>query len=140
MIFSGEYLSLASVMFEEKYMSTKVLIIDDEVETCRMLSTALELFGYVPLTALSGAEALETIDGNPPDVVVLDLMMPGMDGFEVTKRMRAHRNTKTTPIIIVTAMGEIDAEERSLSCGATAFMRKPVSIGNLAETIQRVSS
>lgn len=117
-------------------MAASVLIVDDEKETVRMLSTALELFGYQPEVALSGEEALQKCGASPPDAVVLDLMMPGMDGFEVTRRLRASPKTAAIPIVVVTASPEIDAEDRCLQAGANVFLRKPVSIGHLAQVIQ----
>ena len=121
-------------------MTIDVLIIDDEVETCRMLATALGLFGYAPRTALSGAEALEIAAGQPPDVGGVGFMMPGMDGFEVAQRMRSSTTLQHVPIIVVTAIGDVNAEEKSMAAGATAFLRKPVSISALAEVIRRVSA
>lgn len=119
---------------------TNVLIVDDEIETCRMLSTALDLFDCVPSYVLSGEAALERMRGGDlPDVVLLDLMMPGIDGFEVARQMRKDPRLAGLPIIVVTAMGELDAEDRSLAAGATAFMRKPVSIAELSSKIKQLA-
>lgn len=121
-------------------MAISVLIIDDEIETCRMLSTALEMFGFSARIALSGAEALNMAAAHAPQVIVLDLMMPEMDGFEVARRVRANPALVAVPIIVVTAMGESNAEERALSAGATMFMRKPVSISALAANIKKLTA
>lgn len=113
-----------------------VLIVDDEADTVMMLSSGLKLFGYESMMATSGAEALEQIDGRVPDAIVLDLMMPEMDGFEVTRRLRANPGTQSVPIIIATAMAVLDAEDRSREAGATHFLYKPVSLSALADLIR----
>lgn len=121
-------------------MSKRVLIIDDEAETCRMLSTALELFGYETASALSGMDALGMLPSFKPEAIVLDLMMPGMDGFEVARRVRANPDTKDVPIIVVTAMGEANAEQRAREAGASEFMNKPVGIAELADVIKNAEN
>lgn len=121
-------------------MAKRVMIIDDEAETCRMLSTALELFGFETASALSGKEALDMMDGFMPQAIVLDLMMPGMDGFEVARRVRARPALDRVPIIVVTAMGEYGAEEKAMQAGASHFMHKPVGIAELATAIKNSAS
>ncbi|MBI3361433.1 MAG: response regulator [Chloroflexi bacterium] len=114
----------------------RVLIVDDEIETVRMLALALELFGFEPMEALSGAEALRQIENRVPDAVVLDLMMPDMDGLQVIRRIRADPKSAALPIIVVTAMVDRDAEEGCRQAGAAHFLRKPVKIEDLASLLQ----
>ena len=121
-------------------MARRVLIIDDEAETCRMLSTALELFGFETAFALSGLEALDMMNGFKPEAIVLDLMMPGIDGFEVARRVRANPQTQSVPIVVVTAMGEASAEQRAREAGATEFMHKPIGIAELADAIKKLTN
>ena len=113
----------------------KILVVDDEPETVRMLSTALELFGHAPIGAFSGKEALELARRTPPDAILLDLMMPNMDGFEVTRRLREMPETESAPIIIITASQDVEAEDRVRAAGANVFLRKPISIGQLADIL-----
>jgi CheY-like chemotaxis protein len=115
----------------------KVLVIDDEPETVRMLAAALELFGHTPSTALSGKDALALAEHDPPEAVLLDLMMPVMDGFEVTRRLRELPETASVPIVVITASQEMEAEDRAKACGADVFLRKPISIGQLADILNQ---
>ncbi|MBI4768924.1 MAG: response regulator [Chloroflexi bacterium] len=115
----------------------RVLVVDDEPETARMLSAALELFGHTPSMALSGQEALEIAEEDPPEAVLLDLMMPVMDGFEVTRRLRQLPGTAEAPIIVITASQDPQAERRAKANGANVFLRKPISIGQLADILNQ---
>ncbi len=117
-------------------MFPRTLIVDDDPETCAMLSYALKMLGFETDYALSGAQALAKIHQNMPYAIVLDLMMPDTDVFEVIRYLRAGPATAGLLIIIVTAIGAPDAEEQNLQAGATAFLRKPVSIRRLGETIR----
>ncbi|MBI5829789.1 MAG: response regulator, partial [Chloroflexi bacterium] len=96
----------------------------------------LKMFGFETDYALSGAQALAKTHQNLPDAIVLDLMMPDTDVFEVIRYLHAGTATVGHPIIIVTAIGAPDAEEQSMQAGATAFLRKPVSIHRLGETVR----
>lgn len=118
---------------------TKVLVVDDEAETVRMLSMAVQLLGFQPVVARSGETAISQANAESPDVVLLDLMMPDLDGMEVTRRLRANPQTAQTPIVIVTASPEADVEERCRQAGATAFMRKPVNMGDLFELLKKLA-
>lgn len=112
-----------------------VLIVDDEPDTVRMLSTALELFGFETFSAGSGMEALNQIEHRLPDAIVLDLMLPDIDGFEAVRRIRAKSEAAEIPILVVSAMPEVTAEDRSRAAGATHYFRKPVGIRNLAQAL-----
>lgn len=120
-------------------MPQKILIVDDEQETSRMYSLGLQMLGYDADYALSGAQALAKIETNRPDAVVLDLMMPDTDGFEVTRQIRSNPATQAIKIIIVSAIAQPEAEENCLLLGADAFMPKPVGVRELAEKIKQVS-
>lgn len=112
-----------------------VLIVDDEPDTVRMLSTALGLFGFETVTAGSGLEALKQIEHRLPDAIVLDLMLPDIDGFEVVRRIRAKPEAAEIPVVALSALPEVNAEDRSRVAGATHYFRKPVGIRNLAQAL-----
>lgn len=118
-------------------MPTKVLIIDDEVDTCRMFVMGLKIAGLQSEFALSGAEALDRFAAIQPDAVVLDLMLPDLDGYEVARRLRASPGAASVPIFIVSATADAAAESKCFAAGATAFMRKPVQFRDLAERIKK---
>lgn len=119
-------------------MAHRVLIIDDEIDTCKMLAMGLKSQGFQAKYALSGAQALAIIHTGPPDVIVLDLMMPDTDGFEVTRYLRGHATTEKLPIVILSAIARPDAEEEALRLGANIFLHKPVGSRDLATIIRKV--
>ena len=103
-----------------------ILIVDDTPDNLMLLSGLLKVDYRVRL-AQNGAKALEICTSDdPPDLVLLDIMMPDMDGFEVAKRMREHPNSESTPVIFVTAMTSSDARMKGLDLGAVDFITKPV--------------
>ncbi len=116
-------------------MSTRVLVVDDEMDTLNLLRTILEISGYEPITTLNSVEALELAKAEAPDVVLLDIMMPRLDGFELCKMMRAHAATCDLPIIFVTAYEALDLDDRRRDAGADLVIRKPINVDGLVESI-----
>ena len=104
----------------------RILVVDDEARNRRLLAGMLEAEGYVVAEASGGEEALTLIRSDPPDIVLLDLMMPVMDGFEVARHLKADPVTKALPVVIVTALDERGARIRGLEAGAQEFLTKPV--------------
>ncbi|MDT8990521.1 response regulator [Curvibacter sp. APW13] len=104
-----------------------ILIVDDTPDNL-MLLTQLLKDDYRVRVAQSGAKALEVCTGDsPPDLVLLDIMMPGMDGFEVAQRMREHPSSESIPVIFVTAMTDTDARVKGMELGAVDFITKPIN-------------
>lgn len=115
----------------------RILIVDDDPLTVEMLITAVSIFGHEGLKAYSGEQALQVVSGQKPDIVLLDLMMPGLDGFETLRQLRAMPGIDGLPILVVTASAERNVEERAASAGATGLMRKPVDLAALREWVRR---
>jgi len=103
------------------------LIADDDPDILLLISLTLERDGYEVVSASDGARALESARERVPHLIVLDLMMPGIDGCEVTRRLRAAEATKDVPIMIVTAFAEESQAAMALAAGADAYMKKPFS-------------
>ena len=101
-----------------------ILVVDDLPENVRLLQAVLEPRGYTVVTAMSGAEALEQVASQPIDMVLLDVSMPGMDGFEVCRRLRAEPATSFLPIVMVTASGS-EEKVAGIKAGADDFIPKP---------------
>jgi DNA-binding response OmpR family regulator len=99
--------------------------------------TALRALPCEIATAMDGEEALQKAFASPPDVVVLDVMMPKLDGFEVCRRLRASEATKHLPIIMLTTRGESENRETGRDCGATEYLTKPL---NIAEFLGRLEA
>jgi DNA-binding response OmpR family regulator len=104
-----------------------VLIADDDPDILMLISLTLERDGYEVVVARDGLSAYEAALERVPHLVVLDLMMPGIDGCEVTRRLRAEDSTKDVPIVIVTAFAEESQAAKALEAGADAYMKKPFS-------------
>lgn len=114
----------------------KVLIVDDTPQNLRVLDAVLAPRGYTVIVAASGAEALAKVAEERPDIVLLDVVMPGMDGYEVCRRLRADPATSFLPVVMVTASGD-EEKSRALDVGADDFIPKPF---NQPELLARVRS
>ena len=102
----------------------RILVVEDDKNTRRLMSAVLTRYGYEPICAADGAEALEILDHKHVDLVVLDVMMPRMDGYEFTNTLR--RGGSTMPILMVTARETQDDKKRGFIVGADDYMVKPV--------------
>jgi len=112
----------------------RVLLVDDEVEFVKTLAKRLEMRELKPDTVYSGEEAIKYAEEQEPDVIVLDLRMPGMDGIEVLRQIR--QAYPTTQVIILTAHGTEKDKEEAEKLGAYEFLRKPVDIETLMDKIK----
>lgn len=115
-----------------------VLLIDDEEHLRRVMKDLLEREGYTVYEAADGVAALDEVDRSAPDVIILDLNLPGMDGYAVLNKLRSRANTKQLPIIVLTAKGDEDNEVRVLESGADDFLTKPFRARALSARIQAV--
>jgi diguanylate cyclase (GGDEF)-like protein len=102
-----------------------ILVVDDDRNLRKIIQTNLELAGYDVTTASSGNDALRILDAIQPDLVVLDVMMPLMDGYEVARRIRRHPSNTHVPIIMLTAKGEVEDKLAGFDAGADDYMTKP---------------
>jgi two-component system cell cycle response regulator len=112
-------------------MSARILIVDDMVANLRLMEAKLSAEYYEVATASNGEEALALAARWAPDLVLLDVMMPGMDGYEVCAALKASRDTEHVPVVMLTALGDADARVRGLEVGADDFLTKPVEDGTL---------
>jgi len=114
----------------------KILVVDDEEVNIRFLSTVLQRRGYEILSAYDGASALEQFHRHKPDLVLLDVMMPGMDGFEVCRRIKDREETHFVPIIIVTALDTTEDRIQGIEAGVDDFLSKPIQIEELLARVR----
>lgn len=115
----------------------RILVVDDLPDNYFLLQTVLEIEGYVVEVADSGYAALESIAAHPPDLVLLDVMMPGMNGFEVTRRLRQNPSLPFIPILLVTGYSEPTPAD-GFDVGADGFIRKPIDFDNLLHQIRTI--
>src|SRR3972149_1661147 len=115
----------------------KILVVDDDLDTVKLVGTTFEKQGYVILAARDGVEALQKVAQHHPDLILLDVMMPKMAGFEVIRRLRADPATSAIPVIMFTAKAQVDDKVAGLEAGADEYLTKPT---HPAELVARVRS
>jgi len=123
-------------MNDTSALKARVLVVDDQPPNVRLLEAILAPRGYDVLTASSGEEALAALDADDVDLVLLDIVMPGMDGYEVCREIRERPGTAYLPVVMVTASGD-EQKVKALEAGADDFLTKPV---NTNELLARVAS
>lgn len=116
----------------------KILIVDDELDALTALKRALEADNYNVVEAADGLSAIEKVKTEKPDVVLLDLMMPEMDGIEACKHLKSDPKYKHIPIIMLTAKGEIDNKIEGIEMGADDYVTKPFNLHELKARIKMV--
>lgn len=107
-------------------MSARILVVDDQEPNVRLLEARLKAEYFEVVTATNGPDALVAAKSQQPDIVLLDIMMPGMDGFEVCRRLKADTATRHIPVVMVTALDQREDRVSGLECGADDFLTKPV--------------
>jgi CheY-like chemotaxis protein len=112
-----------------------ILVVDDTEANRQILTLRLARAGFATATASNGAEALETARANPPALIVMDMDMPVMDGFEATRNLKSHPATATIPVISLTANADPQIAEKCLSAGCDAYEPKPLDFPRLLEKI-----
>ncbi len=113
-----------------------VLVVDDSPGTLGMLSTALEAAGYTVLLAQSGAAALALMERVTPDIVLMDAVMPGMDGFEACERLKRGRMNASVPVVFMTGLTETEHVVRALEAGGVDYLTKPVAPAELVARVR----
>jgi DNA-binding response OmpR family regulator len=117
-------------------MGGRILVVDDDELICDLVSETLNFEGYDVEAAYSGEQALRQLDTSKPDLILLDIMMSGIDGFEVCRRVLNNEATQNIPIIFLTAKGQFEDELRGYEEGAFDYITKPFHPLSLAPTIR----
>ena len=115
-----------------------VLVVDDEARNVKLLETLLHAEGYATLSASNGGEGIALAETAQPDLILLDVMMPDMDGFETVARLKADPRTKPVPVIMVTALDDRDSKLRALQAGAEEFLSKPIDRADLTVRVRNL--
>ncbi|HZG73728.1 MAG TPA: response regulator [Chondromyces sp.] len=116
-------------------MEEKVLIVDDQFGIRILLNEVLQKEGYNTFQAANGIQALEIVDDHSPDLVLLDMKIPGMDGIEILKRMK--QKDPDIKVIIMTAYGELDMIQEARNLGALTHFAKPFDIDDIRATVKK---
>lgn len=121
----------------------KLLVTDDNIDLLEVLKARLESHNYIVITASNGQESLAKAASEMPDVILLDIMMPGMNGFEVCKQLKENEKTKNIPVVILSALGvafEITRDEtleKARELGVAGFVTKPYVVGDLLSALEK---
>ena len=116
---------------------SKILVVDDEHDIVELLSFLLEKDGYAVTPAYNGQEALKAVEGDPPDLIILDIMMPVMDGYAVHAKLSENPATRSIPIIILTAKPKM-RELFEVATNVAAYIDKPFDPKSLREKVQEI--
>jgi putative two-component system response regulator len=114
----------------------KVLVVDDIAANVELLKSLLAREGYTVVTASDGQQALEMVERERPDLVLMDVLMPKLSGFEVCERIKHHETTRLTPVVLITALYEREDKIQGINAGADDFLTKPVNAHELKARVR----
>ena len=117
-------------------MTEKILVVDDEVETLRLVGLTLQRQGYQIIAAANGTQALEMVQSESPDLIILDVMMPDLDGLEVARQVRASEKSTHIPILMFSAKTKVEDQVAGMESGADAYLTKPIHPAELANQVK----
>ena len=115
---------------------TRILLVDDEPNIVKMVAMRLEYEGFEVIIARDGEEAIKMAQGQEPDLIILDVMLPKLSGFEVCRWLKKDLRYQKIPIVMLTARAQESDEEFGYECGTDAYLRKPFRAQELLETIR----
>lgn len=118
----------------------KILLADDEEDIKAIVQLFLESKGYEVVTAFDGLAAIDLAQSEKPDLILLDVMMPVVNGYEVCSRLKADEATRDIPVVMLSAMAQSESVDKGLSAGAVDYIVKPFDPSRLEEVVQRVLS
>ena len=120
-------------------MAKRVLLAEDEPNIAESITFLLERAGFEVTVENDGRGALDAVMADSPDVLVLDVMLPGLDGYEILRTLRADRDRESLPVLMLTAKGQREDREMALKCGADLFITKPFSNAEIVSAVRRLA-
>jgi CheY-like chemotaxis protein len=117
-------------------LSRRILVVDDDPRLLHVVSMYLNIEGYEVETAPNGEEGLRIVEQRRPDLVIFDVMMPGIDGLEACRRIKSNPETRDVPVVLFTALSRTDDVEQGRAAGANRFINKPFSLIGLGAVIR----
>lgn len=117
-----------------------IMVVDDNKITTKLLRRYLEANGYEAQEAYDGIDCIEKVEERKPNAIVLDVMMPRMDGYETVKKLKEQDHTKDIPVVIVTALNDVANQLKSIDAGADDFLSKPIEENLLVAKVKLLSS
>ena len=116
----------------------RILVVDDEIGALTLIGIMLDRGGFEVLKARDANQAIGTLDKDTPDLIILDVMMPGIDGIELCKMIRERQSTTVTPILILSARGDAESVMRGMDAGATDYLPKPILHHDLVAKVRNM--
>jgi len=126
--------------WEENEMKPKILVIEDNEQNLYLITFILEKHGYEVIQARNGQEGIDLAGQIQPTLILLDIQLPVMNGYEVARRLKANRETADIPIVAVTSYAMVGDRERVLAAGCTGYMEKPINPETFVTEIERLLS
>lgn len=120
-------------------MTKRVLLAEDEPNIVEPLTFLLERAGFDVTVETDGRKALNAALAQTPDVMILDVMLPELDGYEILRRLRADRRAETLPVLVLTAKGQREDRETALDCGADLFITKPFANADIVKAVEQLA-
>lgn len=111
---------------DQRVVAQKIMVVDDELGALTLIGIMLERGGFEAIKAHDATMALEMMQAEIPDLFILDIMMPGIDGIELCRRIRASNSTQNVPVLILSARGDNESRELGLEAGANSYLSKPI--------------
>ena len=119
-------------------MTARILVVDDNATNLKLASDVLEMEGYVVDRAVDAEQARRMIDGRAPDLILMDVALPGMDGLTLTRKLKADPTTRSIPVVALTAFAMKGDEEKAMEAGCDGYIAKPIDTRKLPETLARI--
>ena len=117
----------------------KILIVDDDVSITELMKALVSMEGHQPTTVNDSPKAIETANSVNPDLITLDLMMPGLNGFELCELLHQDPKFTNTPIIVVSAKDDTESKEKAIKAGAKDYLTKPFGVDNFLQKIKALT-
>jgi DNA-binding response OmpR family regulator len=117
--------------------SREILVVEDDEVLNSVVCRYVSIAGYDCRPALDGGAALHAIEESPPRLVLLDLMLPDISGFDICKQLKSDPRTSKVPVVMVTSLSDDESRRQGMACGASAYLTKPFDPDQLIQTIQR---
>lgn len=121
-------------------MAKKILVVDDEPHILTLLESRLKAYGFSVITASNGTSCLNKAQSDNPDLIILDVMMPELNGFEVCRKLKENKKTKDIPVVMLTVLTQEEDVTKGLAQGAACFLSKPFNPEDLLSEIQTALS
>ncbi len=117
-------------------MPARILIVDDDLQTLKLIGLMLQRRGYEIIAARDGQQALQKARTEAPDLIILDMMMPDMTGYEVCRQLRSQSVTRNLPVLMFTAKADLDTKVQGFEAGADDYLTKPIHPNDLAARVE----